>query len=452
MRSNLFGYRIKTIWIIAPLCCVMAAGFGTLWFLDNFEKKEYIYKKGASPQARSNPLLAAGLYLERVGHRIENIEGLKVLVDLPPVTDSIILHRLPEGMSPQMASSLMKWIDQGGHLLFLPNRFESEHPGKLSLMEQIGVEFLDESSDCDCPSEDTEPEGKERESDEGNGSKSYKTGADGEPQESEIQNNSAEYSSIIRVMIDDNLLIDLETDEPALLHDKGNTATYSIDGSYHKIYGEENNQIRNDHQHVISRDGSWLLQYSLGKGTVTVLSEIDIFHNNRISSHDHAFFLSWLTRADTAIWIVYSTKVESFLLTLWKKAPMLWLSFLVMVILVVWRFQLHGGAKRRLIVTENHSVIQHIDATGQYYWRTGKLSTILKKNRDSMLTHILRRKIGLNAESYTIRENLSSFSQKIGCDENELKIALYDPVKKVQDVLEISRAMQQISKHSATEE
>ena len=72
------------------------------------------------------------------------------------------------------------------------------------------------------------------------------------------------------------------------------------------------------------KDGAWLLQYDLGSGKVTVLSEMWLFRNGSIGEYDHAFFLSWLLRDTDRVWLIYATSSDPLGAILWSRLPYFW--------------------------------------------------------------------------------------------------------------------------------
>lgn len=437
----------RSSWLLVLFVLLVVGGLATLWFFQNFEKQEYTITTGSSPQARSNPLLAAQEYLQESGVRSESVKGIGLLADLPPPTDALIIRHLPTGLSKTLISNMLTWVEQGGHLVVVPHRnaMESDNPGRTTLFEQLGVAYAEKvEDDCGCPPEEDDTAVTTTESEQlptDNGDQNKEKSA--QPDE---KGPSGPRNWLITTELDGQS-VQLETLRPRLLRDTADSASLSINGSYITEYEEEEDKLHSDHSALKEREGDWLLQYKLGAGRVTVLSEMHLFTNYRIGDYDHAYFLSWLTRDDDTIWLLHSTNVEPFLKILWNKVPLFWVSLAVLMILLVWHLQMQSGSLLRPSLDERQNIMEHIGATAHYNWRTSGFSTMVSKNRKILWNMLIGRKMGLQPNHQKIDLDISRLSQKTGMTENELHSAFQKPIETEQDLIQSSGFMQQIHVH-----
>lgn len=430
--------NVKSPWVLLPLFVLVTGFLATLWFFHNFEKKEYTITTGSSPQARNNLLLAAQEYLQQSGHYSESVKGLDILTKLPPVNDAIIIRYLPVGLSNSIVSDLFAWVEQGGHLIVQPNFYslESSHPGKTTFFEQLGVDILKENSECGCPEKDDENRAED------NSKKTQENvidqpGQDTQQRPSHYLLNADLYGNSIQ----------LETMSPDLLKDSSNSSVFKIDGSYSIVFENEEDKLRGDQNNFVEREGAWLLQYRLGTGKVTVLSEMHLFNNYNIGKYDHAYFLSWLTQNDAAIWLLYTTEVDSFLKILWKKVPLFWLAFGVLLFLIIWRMQMQSGSQLRPALTERHNILHHIDATAQYNWRTNKLISMVNKNRKVVWNMVIGRKMGIQEGPQNTDIDIPRLAQKTGMTEKQMHTAFRQAIETEQDLIQTSIYMHRLNMH-----
>jgi DNA-binding phage protein len=448
MTIKTLTQSVKSPWLLVPFFLLLVSCLSALWFFHNFEKKEYTITTGSSPQARNNPLLAAQEYLQLSGYRSESVKGLDLLTELPPVSDAIFIRHLPAGLSNSITKDLLFWVEQGGHLLVMPNlnALASTHPGRTTLFEQLGVDLVErEETDCGCPNDDEEDAAASTETD------TVTEGTTGEQQENKTDQpeptiEPGPYHLLIYADLDEQT-IQLETLTPQLLRDKSNSAVFSIDGSYFIDYEEEEDKQRGDQNDYIERDGAWLLQYRIGAGKVTVLSEMYLFNNSRVGDYDHAFFLSWLTRDDSTVWMLYSTVTDSFLKILWEKAPLFWLTLAVLLVLIIWRLQMQSGSQLRPALDERHNIMQHIDATAQYYWRTSNLKAMVNYNRKVVWNRLIGRKMGVQADRQNMDIDISRLAQKTGMTKKQLYAAFQQSIETEPDLIQTSNFMQHLNVH-----
>ncbi len=450
MSITTLPQKVKSPWVLVPLFLLLVGSLATLWFFHSFEKKEYTVTTGSSPQARSNPLLAAQEYLRQSGYNSESVKGLNLLTQLPPVSDAIFIRHLPAGLSNSIISDLLSWVEQGGHLLVVPNpnSLESNHPGKTTLLEQLGVDILEkEKSDCGCPEDDDENTATASTDTEKVTKETTEEQQDKKIDKPESTIPAGPRHSLIYANLDENT-VQLETLQPRLLRDNSNTAVFKIDGSYSIDYEVEEDKQRADQNEYIERDGAWLLQYQLGAGKVTVLSEMFLFNNYRIGDYDHAYFLSWLTREDSTTWLLYSTAVDPFLKILWKKAPLFWITLAILLLLIIWRLQMQSGSQLRPALDERYNIMQHIDATAQYNWRTSNLETMVKTNRKIVWNMLLGRKMGIQTEQANPEKiDIERLVQKTGMTKKQLHTAFQKAIETEQDLIQTSNFMQQLNTH-----
>ncbi len=447
MTVRAISVNVKSPWVFVPLLLLIFISTATFWFFYNFEKEEYTIHTGSSPQARKNPLLAAKEYLQQSGYRSESVEGLDLLAALPPSTDALVIRRLPGGLSNSITANLLNWVEQGGHLVMVPNANsqKSDHPGRNTLLEQLGIEVLErEKSNCGCPKKDDEKTTSE--STDTNNSAADNTN-DQPEKGAENSASTADPGPRNRIVYADldEYSVQLETFRPRLLKDSSDTAVFKIDGSYFIDYEEEADKTRSDQNEYTEREGDWLLQYEWGLGRITVMSEMFLFSNHRIGDYDHAYFLTWLLSEAQTIWLLHSTEVESFLTLLWQKAPLFWLALLVVVVLTIWRLQMQSGSPLWPALDERHNIMYHIDATAQYNWRTNNLSAMVEGNRRTVWSDLISRKIGLQTDRQKMNVAISRLVQKTGMTEKQLQAAFQQSIETEQDIIRTSKLMQRIN-------
>lgn len=419
---------------------ILVGGLGGWWFLTHFEKEAYEVYRGISPEASRNPLLAAEHYLERAGIQAESLTGLDLLAELPPAGDAIFIRRIPLGLARNITDSLLSWVEAGGHLLLVPNETPGGRSGKTDLATRIGVRYAENESsdsDCGCPPEEDGDEATTE----------YEELVDAEPElEPEIEAEEEErvyrpFTRVMRVLVDDRE-IEIESSPARYLVDINGTASYRISGTYVMEYTEEEDKGRDDNFEVVEVDDAWLLQYDLGYGRVTVLSDIDLFMNEGIDTRDHAFVLSRLVHDASKVWLLYSSNVDPLPVLAWKKMPLFWVSLLATILLFIWMRQVRPGPVRRHGSEQAHNILSHIDAVGRYCWRMDQCSELLRKNRNAFMQQYQKRTRGIRPDSETSRIERSELVGTTGLSTRELSDAFDLSPSSEQDIIKTSRALQ----------
>lgn len=444
-RKDMF-LRFWSPWLTVPGLMVLALLLGTVWFLYTFEKEEYEYTRDLSPEALRNPLLAAEKYMRRVGHPSQGVKGSQIFLDMPSVSDAILIRYSPSGLGREMSENLDSWVKDGGHLLVLPDRVDSDHPEASGLLEKLGIQVKKATAECGCP--DPSTKGAEDDS------------------EREQQGSEDEQEELEDVVITDRVLeleiegqdITLEYSGSPLLMDINDTAIYRIAGSHRRLYEEEKrgswqgeptardeSSGRQRVERYQEEKENWLLQYRLGNGKITVISDLSNFFNGTIGARDHAFFLSWLLKNDHKIWFLYTIKGESLVAELWKRAPTFWVIFFLFILLWLWRMQKQSGKILSFQGGAERNILAHIEATGNYYWRQGMSANIIEMNRRVLFTRWCRLYLGGGQTAENLPEVMDSFLKKGGSEE-EFRITFTSQVNNEQELIRVSREMMNIQK------
>lgn len=128
--------RILTL-VMTGFLLILATAFGS-WFLTSFERVKEVSRVGYSPEARRNRLLAAEHFLRRVGINAESVAGRRLLDDLPPVNDTLVVPRLSV-LNGKRRAALRAWMESGGRLVVEAVNIWGETESQKDFLEELGV-------------------------------------------------------------------------------------------------------------------------------------------------------------------------------------------------------------------------------------------------------------------------------------------------------------------------
>jgi hypothetical protein len=137
--------------------------------------------------------------------------------------------------------------------------------------------------------------------------------------------------------------------------------------------------------------GNRLLQYPWGQGRVTVLSELDLFDNDRLAEHDHAELLWALLGDRHTVWLQYQLRVPSLLQWLWTYA---WMPLLALLLTLAAAVRTYSYRLGPLLVTrteERRSLLEHLRASGRFLWRQRAQEVLLEAVRQRLTARLERR-------------------------------------------------------------
>lgn len=314
--------RNRLLWILFVLLLLLLVGWGVRWFFDNFERGTRDVVQGISPAARKNPLLAAERFLNRLDIATESISGRDQLLKPPAEPGLLLVYRLGSSLPAEREQALLDWVRGGGHLLVAPQQAwdeETETSGN-SLLDRLGVQPVFQDSE---------------------GDESDLEASDSAPDEGAV---------------------------PALVRFR----MPGVSGPMAVAFNPQRqlfDRLGHAQWAVETAQGSHLLQYALGRGNVTVMSDLQPFSNGSIGEHDHALLLALLAGEQRRVWLLYSSAMPSLPVLLWRHASGLVVSLSTLVLLLLWWLTRRSGPLRSGEQPPRRNLMEHLAAVGRYLWR-----------------------------------------------------------------------------------
>lgn len=371
------------------------------WFSNNFERRSHQVRTDVSPEARRNRFLAAELFLQRTGREAAGERNRDLFALQPGPYDTLFIGSQTRLFIERNHERLLQWVEQGGHLIFVPFEADEEIP----LLERLGVElvFLEQEEDIELHCEDSvEPcEQTEEGQDKGD--------SDEEPQ----------------------VTVTFETDRP---------------GEYQaRFLADRYLNDLEEQAEVVVGDAVMpnLLRFSLGEGSVTLLSDNLLFRNDEIEKKDHAYLLAKLVGGEGKVWFFYSAEMPSLLENLWRRAPYLMLLGGVLLLLAGWQMLLRHGPRLRLLYDGRRNLLEHLDASAAFGWRTDRARGLFQANRDGIELAWRRRHPQLNTLGQA--ERCAWIGEKSGIAAGAIERTLYSEQGSEQDLIRASAVLQQLA-------
>jgi hypothetical protein len=308
---------------------VLAAAL-VAWFLDNFERRSEPIDAGMSAQARGNPFLAAERFLRRIGTPAEGVGGRELLRELPPPSDMLVVDSLSV-LNERRRAGLHAWLESGGRLLTAPAGFDGEGASAArDLVVGYGAR-LDELDDV-------------------------------QPGE----------TVLTRVFFDGYpRALELELPARRILVDRPGEADGRVSAGGH----------------------GRILQYDVGGGRITVISDMAPFRNDRIGDRDHALFLALLAEHAEGgkVWLLYDSGMPWLGALLWRHAPHVLIAAGCLLLALLWHL---GGRLGPLLPSperRRRDLMAHLQALSDFHWRHGRGSHLVWVTRGRVERAWLRR-------------------------------------------------------------
>lgn len=369
------------LWGIGLLLLLGVAGYSH-WFSTNFERYTREVRTDVSPQARNNPFLAAGDFLKRSGQAVESFSG-RDLFSLPPAGyDTIFIGRHAGLFLERYDTRLIEWISRGGKLVVALDEGLAGSGQGHSLLEQLGVKL-----------------------------------------HSNVARKSAKGA--------DKITVSFSTDLPG---------PFSASFDARRYLEDQSGTARL----AIGREGyPNLLRYSLGSGTVSVLSDAELFSNFEIAKHDHAYLFHQLVHSPGKVWILHNADMPSLPALLWQHAPLLLAVSIAFLLLAIWSLLGRSGPLLLQREENRRNILEHIDASANYSWRIDRAQELFEANRKATEQAWRRRHPQLNTLEQ--KERCAWIGEKTGIAPRAIERTLYEKVSSEQDFIRATFVLQRLA-------
>ena len=384
------------------------------WFFQNYERVDEEIQIGISPAARRNPLLAAERFLARLGLEAQSISGRDWLLNPPSEPGVLIVHYLGPSLPEPRERQLLRWIEDGGHLIVTAEREWDEAAGGSGnhLLDSLGLRV-------NWSPEERETDGSESDRPADVDAAAAKPG------------DPAQGSG---VEDEEGCDCGLVVEYPGYPY----PLEVALAGARHLYDAEER-----AHWWVEDEQGDRLLQYRIGDGLITVLSDNGFLGNDEIGKRDHALFLALLAGDQRRAWLLYSSDMPSLLQLLWQKAPYLVISFLVLCGLSLWRLTRRTGPLLLTEVNGRRNLMEHLDAAAGYAWRVDRAKAMVQASREGLETAWRRRLPGLGRADRQSR--CAVIAERTGLAPRAVEQALYGDIASEQAFIRTSAIQQKLA-------
>ena len=321
--------------LVFGLIAVLLAAAAAWWFFETFEHRVEEKEVGFRGEAGRNDFLAAERFLEKFGMQIESLPTILDLKKMPDSNDVLFIPTGRYDLAPEKITELLAWVKQGGHLI-VRARHPSRNAIKMDdeLFSSLGAETHAKKNAGLFNTEDRE---------------------------------------VIEVQVNDKIESkQVEFDTELWMEDVGeNDLSWQVDGE----------------------NGSHLLEYHIGEGYVTLLSDILFLDNEFIADNDHASFLYTVVHIDNSkrrLWIIRNDDMPSLLSMLQDKAPATLILLGILIFFWLWYTTRRFGPIQHAPKAARRSLREHITSSGFYQWRNHNRTELFLSARTALQEQIVQ--------------------------------------------------------------
>ncbi len=421
--------------LLLVLCATL---IGVLIWLVDIRFKEVDVFVGEDLAARQNPYLAAQLFIEKsnpdMTDMAESQRGLALIDNLPSVTDTIIITSVRHSMSERRTEALKQWINDGGNLVVVGKMLYNEktQSSNDSLLDSYDIQVFEANiePDDEAPTEVEVTAGDLSD---------FSSETFGEALKKAVDKGSINcaksplLSPIPTVEGYPDAKANIHSDNILEYPDRDQLDFWTSDG-----YGLQ------------------MLNLTIGKGELAVLTDMNLWTNARLACFDNAYLLQELIRPGEKTWLLYHEDMPSLMTLLWQKNHTLVVSALILLAFWIWSQTLRFGPLTIVKNTVRRNFVEHIEASARYRWHcfirnAGKDDNDQDKGAGEHIVELLRHQIikkvtvrhpGLNQMNEP--QQLELIGRLSDTDVGEVHFALYAniAVKHDQIVRQVQRLQQ----------
>ena len=270
---------------------------------------------GPSPEAQANPYLAAEQFLRQQGINVAHANNLDGLPALEPRQNSLLLLGERTNMTPRQVEQLLNWTRAGGRLLFVAEALWDDSTGS------SGDLLLD------------------------------------------------------RVRLRQSLSKDLKQAPPELIKDRYPELTklYLEDEEAPAYVGFDTDFHLEDPHNLAqawanSAQSTHMMQLNHGLGSITVITDAELWKNDQIEQYDNAWLL-WYLSADTDVTLLYNTDHDNLLTLLLRYFPQALVALLALIALWFWRSAVRHGPLQQPAPKARRQLEEHVQASAGFHLR-----------------------------------------------------------------------------------
>jgi len=328
---------------------------------DTIERVDTRVDQGPSPEARSNPYLAAQNFLRQRSIAVSVISNINHLPDPAPElpAKTLILLDSRENMTPTQADDVLQWVLAGGHLIFVAEQLWDEKKGR------SGDLLLDRLHLRQYLSKDL--------------------------QKQDLQESNQRVRPMIPMRaapISDTPNLPWPELTRLYIENEDAPAYIGFDTAFHLDDPQDMAQAWAN-----SATATHMLQLSHGQGIITVVTDADLWKTRAIGKYDNAWLLWYLTQ-DSEVTLVLNTDHANLFALLLRHFPLALLILGLLLALTLWHAAPRHGPMQPAPSRARRQLSEHLRASADFLLRHSGQQVLLRGLQQDILRRARQRHPG----------------------------------------------------------
>ncbi len=323
--------------LIGGLLCALA-----LYLYVHARPYQDTLEHGPAPEALNNPYLAAERFLREQGLSVQHVNSLDSLPHMQPRQHSLLLLGARANMTPVQVDQVLAWAHAGGRLLFVAQALWNEQTASSQdlLLDRVHLQQFMSKDLKDVPADAAQ----ER------------------------------YPNLTKLYLEDE-------QAPAYA---------SFDPQFHLEDPQDLAQAWAN-----SALATHLMQLPWGEGSVTVVTDAELWKNNAIGQYDNAWLL-WYLYADTDVTLLFDVDHDNLLSLLLRYFPQALVALGALLGLWLWHVGWRHGPRQPAPAKARRQLQEHVRASADFLLRRAGQQSLLQGLQHDLLRRARQRHPGFD--------------------------------------------------------
>ncbi|WP_085647287.1 MULTISPECIES: DUF4350 domain-containing protein [unclassified Pseudomonas] len=347
----------RALWLLGGALIVALLGALGIYLYLKATPYQAEVDHGPSPAAQANPYLAAEMFLRERGIDVSHAESLAVLPDIDPRQHTLLMFNDRSKMTPRQVDQVLNWARAGGRLVFVAESIWDEKTGQSNdlLLDRVQLHQLFSKDLKDPPPDNAEDA----------------------------------FPNLTKLYLEDE-------DAPAYA---GFDTAFHLEDPKNLAQAWAN-----------SAKATHMMQLAFGLGTITVVTDADLWKTPAIAQHDNAWLL-WYLSADTAVTLLFNTEHDSLPALLWRYFPQAIVALIALIGLWLWHVGVRHGPVQAPSPSGRRQLMEHLRASADFILRHNGQQTLLQALQQDVLRRARHRHPGFDqlnvAEQWLVLSRLT---------------------------------------------
>ena len=229
--------------------------------------------------------------------------------------------------------------------------------------------------------------------------------------------------------------IEFDEKESVKINLKGSEYPLEIEADYYRAIVLNDENQKDGLEQVAINNNNLLIRQQVDEGLITLVANLDFVDNYNIGKFNHAEILWQLVRGKPAtlgerdlllpegVWLIHSEEAANLFALIWRHFWALCITLTLLFVFWLLRVSRRFGPIIPKATEDRRNLLEHIDASGAYYWKQHNHEVLLESTRNATQQELAKRIPGWHAHSQ--EDQIKLLTKRLEINETGLLKTLY---------------------------